>query len=293
MEAPRHVLLVLDDEGDLHSVGEESDAEVLGDARRAPPDHRSDDDDDAPADERVESDDGSWNDDKEDDEDDEWSPRAPERRRSARPTTVAAADEDGDARTTSSRFWGVCWHRQGKKWQAEYRDADGKTRTIGRFDDEEEAARAVNKAIRDAGLEGKRRINEIDAAGALVPKSGVHNARDRSAVVAPDAARAPTATTSKFWGVCWDKGERRWRAEYTDASGKRRTIGYYDTQEAAAHAVNAAIRALPPDVQRRRHTNPVVDGQLVPKPPRKPSLRKRRREDAPAAGVSASRSRQE
>ena len=32
MEAPRHVLLVLDDEGDLHSVGEESDAEVLGDA---------------------------------------------------------------------------------------------------------------------------------------------------------------------------------------------------------------------------------------------------------------------
>ena len=30
MEAPRHVLLVLDDEGDLHSVGEESDAEVLG-----------------------------------------------------------------------------------------------------------------------------------------------------------------------------------------------------------------------------------------------------------------------
>ena len=37
MEAPRHVLLVLDEEGDLHSVGEESDAEVLGDARRATP----------------------------------------------------------------------------------------------------------------------------------------------------------------------------------------------------------------------------------------------------------------
>ena len=30
MEAPRHVLLVLDDEGDLHSVGEESDGEALG-----------------------------------------------------------------------------------------------------------------------------------------------------------------------------------------------------------------------------------------------------------------------
>ena len=34
MAAPRHVLLELDEQGDLHSVGEESDAEELGDARR-------------------------------------------------------------------------------------------------------------------------------------------------------------------------------------------------------------------------------------------------------------------
>ena len=64
-----------------------------------------------------------------------------------------------------------------------------------------------------------------------------------------------------------------------------------ETPEAAAHAVNAAIRALPPDVQARRKTNPVVDGQLVPKP-----SRKRSREDAPAAAPtrrSARRSRQE
>jgi hypothetical protein len=294
MEAPRHVLLVLDDEGDLHSVGEESDAEVLGDARRATPDHRyDDDDDDAPAD--GESDDGSWVDEG-DDDDGLWSPRAPERRRSARPTTVA----DGAARTTSSRFWGVYWDRQGKKWAANFCDANGKNRHLGLFDDEEAAARAVNKAIRDAGLEGKRRINEIDAAGALVPKSGVHNARDRSAVVAPDPARAATETTSKFWGVCWDKSTRRWKASYYDANSKLRHIDYYNTQEAAAHAVNAAIRALPPDVQARRNTNPVVDGQLVPPerkrqapghgPPRK--SRKRRREDAPAAGVSARRSRE-
>ena len=78
-----------------------------------------------------------------------------------------------------------------------------------------------------------------------------------------------------------------------DANGKLCHIGLFDTQEAAAHAYNAAIRALHPDVQARRKTNPVVDGQLVPKPPRKPSPRKRRREDAPAAGVSTRRSRQE
>ena len=91
----------------------------------------------------------------------------------------------------------------------------------------------------------------------------------------------------------WHKGDRGWQANYKDADGKQRYIGRFKTQEAAAHAYNAAIRALPPDVQARRKTNPVVDGQLVPKPPQKPSSRKRRREDAPAAGASASRSRQE
>jgi hypothetical protein len=196
---------------------------------------------------------------------------------------------DGGARTTSSRFWGVYWHRGDKKWTAQYYDVNGKRRHIGCFDDEEEAARAVNKAIRDAGLEGQRRINEVDAAGALVPRT---YGSDRP-VVAPDAARAPTEATSKFWGVTWEQGTRRWMAQYTDANGKQRTIGRFDTQEAAAHAYNEAIRALPPDVQARRKTNPVVDGQLVPKPPRKPSSRKRGREDAPAAGASASRSRQE
>ena len=63
-----------------------------------------------------------------------------------------------------------------------------------------------------------------------------------------------------------------------DADGKTRSAGLHDTQELAAHAYNAAVRALPADVQARRKTNPVVDGQLVPKP-----SRKRRRADAPAA----------
>ena len=105
--------------------------------------------------------------------------------------------------------------------------------------------------------------------------------RDRSAVVAPDAVRAPTATTSKFWGVTWNKRKRRGEAQYADANGKVRSLGYFDTQEDAAHAVNAAIRALPPDVQRRRHTNPVVDGQLVPRVRRR-KTKKRRRDEAAA-----------
>ena len=168
---------------------------------------------------------------------------------------------------------------------AYYRDADGKQHSIGYFDDDEEAARAHDQAVRDAGLEGQRKTNAVDATGALVPRvRQMSKPRDRSAVVAPDAARAPTATTSKFWGVSWDKRERRWKACYTDANGKQRSIGLFDTQEAAAHAVNAAIRRA--GLEGRRHTNPVVDGQLVP---RERKRQKRGREEP--AGTPSTRAR--
>ena len=232
MAAPRHVLLELDEQGDLHSVGEESDAEEPRDTRRETPD--------APF----------------------------------------------DARTASSRFWGVS--RNGNKWQAYYKDAAGKTRSLGLFENEEEAARRVNRAIRSAGLQGRRRTNAVDATGRLVPRER-HSSHGRSAVVAPDPAREPTATSSKFWGVSWKQNDQVWLACYTDANSKTCYVGTYATQEAAAHAYNAAIRALPPDVQARRKTNPVVDGQLVPKPSRKRS----RAEDPAAAPTrrSARRSR--
>ena len=81
----------------------------------------------------------------------------------------------------------------------------------------------------------------------------------------------------KFWGVLWDKSSRRWKAEYRDAEGKKRYIGRYDTQEDAAHAVNAAIRRA--GLEGRRKTNPVVDGRLVP---RERKMTKKRRRDEPA-----------
>jgi len=85
---------------------------------------------------------------------------------------------------------------------------------------------------------------------------------------------------------------RSWMAQYTDASGKRRTIGYFDTQEDAARAYNAAIRRA--GLEGRRRTNPVVDGRLVPRARKadgygEKALRKRRREETAAAAPSPAR----
>ena len=89
--------------------------------------------------------------------------------------------------------------------------------------------------------------------------------------------------------MTWNKSSRRWLAYYYDANGKYRHIGLFDTQEQAAHAVNTAIRRA--GLEGRRKTNPVVDGQLVPKPPRKPSSRKRRRDESGAPPSPPSRRR--
>ena len=63
--------------------------------------------------------------------------------------------------------------------------------------------------------------------------------------------------------MSWYKRQRVWEAYYKDADGKRHRIGLYDTQETAAHAYNAAIRRA--GLEGQRKTNPVVDGQLVPR----------------------------
>ena len=201
-------------------------------------------------------------------------------------SAVVAPDPARDLTATTSKFWGVSWHKRRGRWEAYYTDATGERRSIGHFDTEEEAARAYNAAIRRAGLEHKRSTNPVDATGVLVPKP---KPSDRSAVVAPDPALAPTATTSKFWGVTWDKKRRRWAAQYTDANGKRRGIGRFDTQEAAAHAVNAAIRRA--GLEGKRHTNAVVDGRLVPRETHKRRGGKRRREEPAAAPSPRARRR--
>ena len=85
----------------------------------------------------------------------------------------------------------------------------------------------------------------------------------------------------------WAKREQRWKARYQKADGKYRSVGYFDTQEEAAHAVNAAIRRA--GLEGKRHTNAVVDGRLVPRVRNAPGQgrrRDKRRRDEPTAAPS-------
>ena len=88
----------------------------------------------------------------------------------------------------------------------------------------------------------------------------------RSPVVGPDPARAPTETSSKYWGVTWQQNSKLWQAQYTDADNATQYLGVFRTQEAAAHRVNAAIETLPAHVQRRRRKNEIdpATGRLLP-----------------------------
>ena len=94
-----------------------------------------------------------------------------------------------------------------------------------------------------------------------------------------------TAASTSSWS---SKRKRRWQASYHDANGKHRSLGSFDTQEAAAHAVNAAIRRA--GLEGKRHTNPVVDGRLVPRALKAhghgPKASRKRRRDKPAATPS-------
>ena len=77
-----------------------------------------------------------------DDDDEDWSPESPALGRDGSATVADEGEDTTRTTVTSSRFWGVSWDRGRKKWKAVYRDANGKFHTIGRYDDEEEAARA-------------------------------------------------------------------------------------------------------------------------------------------------------
>ena len=89
------------------------------------------------------------------------------RKKSNKPEEVKQRRREGK---TASRFHGVSWkddRNEGQGgWQANY--WDGHPVHIGIFSEETAAALAYNQAVKDAGLEGKKNMNPVDAYGKLI-----------------------------------------------------------------------------------------------------------------------------
>lgn len=75
--------------------------------------------------------------------------------------------------------------------------------------------------------------------------NGLDNRREnlRQATIAQNRhnSRPQAGSSSRFKGVCWDRGVRKWRAAIK-VDGKQRYLGIYTSEEDAARAYDAAAR---------------------------------------------------
>ena len=153
----------------------------------------------------------------------------------------------------SSPFVGVSWFKRERKWKAHITDTNGKQTQLGYFADELAAARAFDSAARR--LRGQQahgggggstgwRLNfpTMAEAAALDQARSEHALRVAAAEATVAKRKAAGQHSSPFAGVSWDSREKRWRAEMYCLGN--RTLGYFDTETAAARSYDAMARRL-------------------------------------------------
>mmetsp|Transcript_10750 Transcript_10750/g.25135 ORF Transcript_10750/g.25135 Transcript_10750/m.25135 type:complete len:175 (-) Transcript_10750:171-695(-) len=123
----------------------------------------------------------------------------------------------------SSRFKGVGWHRGNKKWRVEIR-INGKTTSLGYFNDEEEAARKYDVAAAAAG----KQMN--------FPVEGGQQATKFARRTEENAVK------SKFKGVSWYPRSSKWKAQIM-INDKVTHLGYFDSEKEAAHKYTEAAQS--------------------------------------------------
>jgi hypothetical protein len=114
-----------------------------------------------------------------------------------------------------SKYRGVNWHKNSNKWKAQIA-YDGKQHSLGYFEDEEEAARAYDRAAR--AHRGEKALLNFPAEG----ESGC-------------------TKSSKYRGVSWFKSENKWEAKI-GYDGKSHNLGSFEDEEEAARAYDRAAR---------------------------------------------------
>jgi len=150
----------------------------------------------------------------------------------------------GPKKRKTSRFIGVSWDAAMGQWRAVVKVGD-KLIQIGRYDDEEVAARKYNEYVRRHDLGNP--LNDVDATGKPLPTT--------------------VKRSSRFWGVSWYPPTSKWRVHYYDDSKprcKKCHVGCFVDEERAALAYNEAVIAA--DLADIRKMNRVdASGRPIPK----------------------------
>ena len=149
----------------------------------------------------------------------------------------------GPKKRKTSRFIGVSRDAAMGQWKACLTVGD-KLIQIGRYDDEEVAARKYNEYVRRHDLENP--LNDVDANGKPLPTT--------------------IKRSSRFYGVSWQADRSKWRVHYYDDSKprcKKCHVGYFADEERAALAYNEAVIAA--DLADIRKMNRVdASGRPIP-----------------------------
>ena len=155
----------------------------------------------------------------------------------------------GPKKRKTSRFIGVSRDAAMGQWKACVK-VDDKLIQIGRYDDEEVAARKYNEYVRRHGLGNP--LNDVDATGKPLPTT--------------------VKRSSRFWGVSWKASRGKWIARYTAVSrrskftsrAKQVDIGEFSDDEIAAFFYNEAVTAA--GLDHLRPMNRVdASGRPIPK----------------------------
>ncbi len=146
-----------------------------------------------------------------------WADIEAERRATRERNLATVLGRRAEGRSDSP-FRGVSWDEQTGKWHARLQ-VDGTQQHPGYFEDEKDAARAWDDAVRERGLVDKRGVN--------FPRDGEKAA----------------AWSSEFRGVSWHKRNGKWEVR-VQHQRKRRHVGCFDDEAAAARAYDAKAAEL-------------------------------------------------
>jgi len=144
------------------------------------------------------------------------------------PTINIDSDLIQEIKNTTSIYIGVNWNKDCKKWLVQLKDK-GKTYYGGLFDIEDHAAMKINLLCDKIKIQRKNPEINIDA---------IQKVKDQ---------------TSKYTGVYWNKGSKKWRAQLTH-NNKQYYGGNSDNEDHAAMKVNLLCDNI--EIKRK---NPAVD----------------------------------